>query len=282
MPPKETSTARQIASRDVASYVISSLLIAALLIAPRMPNLVPAWLMVLVCALLALCGYIVQGVTLSGAVAGFAVALSTYVVFGIPLFVALIAAFIVTSVATRAGRSRKERLAISESRGGRDGMQVLANVGLAGALAIASTAIADQSNGLFIAAALAVLASAAADTTSSEIGKAFGGTPRLITTWRRVAAGENGGITLLGSFAGIGAAIIVIAAAPFWIVPHFYWMLPAVAAACAGGVAGMFFDSLLGATLEGRWLNNDGINFLSTCFAATIADALLLFANHLH
>lgn len=282
MPPEGSRTARQSASRDVASYVISSLLVAALVIAPRMPNLVPAWLMMLICALLALCGYIVQGVTLSGAVAGFAVALSIYDTFGFSLFVALIATFILTSVATRAGRSRKERLAISESRHGRDGMQVLANVGLAAATAIASTIVADKSSGLFLTAALAVLAAAAADTTSSEIGKAFGGTPRLITDWRRVAVGESGGITLLGSLAGVGAAIIVVAAAPFWILPNFNWMLPAVAAACVGAIAGMFFDSLLGATLETRWLNNDAVNFLSTCFAAAVADGLLWVANHLH
>jgi uncharacterized membrane protein len=46
--------------------------------------------------------------------------------------------------------------------------------------------------------------------------------------------------------------------------------------ACAGGIFGLFFDSLLGATLEERgWLNNDGVNFLSTMSAAGFALALL-------
>ena len=44
----------------------------------------------------------------------------------------------------------------------------------------------------------------------------------------------------------------------------------------AGGVFGLFFDSLLGATLERRgWLNNDTVNFLSTAGAAAFALALL-------
>jgi uncharacterized membrane protein len=44
----------------------------------------------------------------------------------------------------------------------------------------------------------------------------------------------------------------------------------------AGGVFGLFFDSLLGATLERRgWLNNDGVNFLSTVSAACFALSLL-------
>jgi uncharacterized membrane protein len=45
---------------------------------------------------------------------------------------------------------------------------------------------------------------------------------------------------------------------------------------CAGGVFGLFFDSLLGATLERRdWLNNDAVNFLSTASAAVFALAVL-------
>ena len=32
----------------------------------------------------------------------------------------------------------------------------------------------------------AALAEAAADTVSSEMGQALGGTPRLITSWRKV------------------------------------------------------------------------------------------------
>jgi uncharacterized membrane protein len=38
-----------------------------------------------------------------------------------------------------------------------------------------------------------------------------------------------------------------------------------------GAIAGMLFDSLLGATLEGKLLNNDAVNFLSTASAAAVA-----------
>jgi uncharacterized membrane protein len=45
---------------------------------------------------------------------------------------------------------------------------------------------------------------------------------------------------------------------------------------CAGAVFGLFFDSLLGATLEERGLlNNDAVNFLSTIIAAGFALAML-------
>ena len=48
------------------------------------------------------------------------------------------------------------------------------------------------------------------------------------------------------------------------------------AVSCAGAVFGLFFDSLLGATLERiGWLNNDAVNFLSTASAAGSALVLL-------
>src|SRR6516165_10235143 len=99
----------------------------------------------------------------------------------------------------------------------------------------------------------------------------------MITTLRRVDPGTDGGITLAGTAAGIIAAGIV-AAAGCWALHGDVWML---AVSWAGGVFGLFFDSLLGATLErGGWLNNDGVNFLSTGSAAGFALAILTFMPH--
>jgi uncharacterized membrane protein len=44
----------------------------------------------------------------------------------------------------------------------------------------------------------------------------------------------------------------------------------------AAGVAGMTVDSLLGATIEGRFVGNQGVNLLATLAAALVGGALAL------
>lgn len=189
---------------------------------------------------------------------------------------------VLTSLATRFGRGRKERMGTAEQRHGRGAAQVAANLGLAALLATPAIrmSLADTRwlapRGLaaeaMLAVILAALAEAAADTISSELGQVLGGTPVMITTLRRVEPGTDGGITLAGTLAGIVAAGLVSAAGVLAMgASGRVWVI-----AFVGGVFGLLFDSLLGATLErARWLNNDAVNFLSTASAAAVALALV-------
>lgn len=177
-----------------------------------------------------------------------------------PLLPALLALFALTFVATRLGRSRKEATGLSESRRGRRASQIVANLGVAGLFAAAG-----HFNGC-----VAALAEAAADTVSSEIGQATGHPARLVTTGRIVPAGTDGGVTIAGTAAGLLAAAIVTAIGmahhPLWPTGGFVW---------GAAAAGLFFDSLLGATVERRgWLGNDLVNFASTLFSAVFATLL--------
>jgi uncharacterized protein (TIGR00297 family) len=171
---------------------------------------------------------------------------------------ALIALFALTFVATRYGRKRKEARGLAEARSGRRASQVVANLGVAALCAAVG----------WYAGCIAALAEAAADTVSSEIGQTLGGKAWLITTFRRVEAGQDGGVSFAGTLAGVLAAAVVVTAGS---VHHALWGVVFVAA-CAG----LLFDSLLGATVEEwGWLGNDLVNFLSTLFAAGVAWVLL-------
>ena len=227
-----------------------------------MPRLLPALLLPL---LFAVAGKAVGGVTLPGAVAGFAVAFALYYCIGPGGFVVLVAVFVATWMATRFGYSRKQRLGIAESRGGRNAGQVLANLGVSGILAVTGMFVTPE---LACLGSMEALASAAADTAGSECGEAWSDTAYLITSLRPVTAGTDGAITALGTMAGaVAAAAIAMAALWSGILA---WPLALVA-----GIAGFFgtiVDSLLGATLERRgWMNNNAVNFSSTLAAAMIA-----------
>jgi uncharacterized protein (TIGR00297 family) len=112
----------------------------------------------------------------------------------------------------------------------------------------------------FVALFMGSVASAAADTTASEIG-VTGKTPYLITTLQPVPRGTNGGVTLRGEVAAVIASAIVAVTA--WLMgvadP---WM---VVVTVIAGFIGTNVDSLVGATLEnsGR-IGNSGTNLAAT------------------
>src|SRR5215471_295635 len=135
----------------------------------------------------------------------------------------------------------------------------MANLGVAGLLlAIPTLATA-------YLPVLAALAELAAATTSSEIGSAFSVRTFLITSWKPVPPGTNGGVSLRGTAAGVLAAFITGGCgAAFGLVD--VRQLFVIAGA---GAIGMLVDSVLGATLEKRgYLNNDFVNLFSTAAAA--------------
>jgi uncharacterized protein (TIGR00297 family) len=192
----------------------------------------------------------------------------------------VLAVSLLAFISTRIGVRTKERFGSAEDRNGRTAAQVAANLGVAAIAAgdvvmswmTSSHWLARATAVPFLAVSLAALAEAAADTVSSEIGQVLGGPPRMITTLRRVEPGIDGAVSVAGTSAGILAGATV-AALGSWA---FRGNLMLFAVSCAGGVFGLFFDSLLGATLERRgWLNNDLVNFLSTASAAAFALAAL-------
>lgn len=199
----------------------------------------------------------------------------------------LLAVFLLTFVATKIGKTKKERLGTGESRRGRNAAQVVANLGMAALVATIAVSFGWDRGGpaIFVSPlTIAALAEAAADTISSEIGQVWGGQPRMFITFRRVEIGTDGGVTLLGTAAGALAATVVAAvgtlAIASWSSGGGAWDRFVFTVSVSGAIFGLLFDSLLGATLERKGLlNNDAVNFLSTAAAVAISAALgiLLF-----
>jgi uncharacterized protein (TIGR00297 family) len=231
----------------------------------------------------ALLAWIVRAATPAAALCGGLICFQLadpHLVYGWPLELlhspipALALLFLLTSLATRFRRSKKEAAGAAEPRSGRRASQVVANLGIVAFFGVLKRLHALE---LPYIAAIAALAEATADTLSSEIGQAIAGPAFLITNLRRVPPGTDGAVSLAGTFAGLlGAATIALAGLPrpFWSATPLIF-----AAIFAAAIAGLFFDSLLGATLERRgWIGNDLVNFLSTAFAAAVSYPLLSLA----
>lgn len=258
-------------SKSTGPWLIFALILAGLLAAlTRRPeqrhNVIPALLVTFPFAIFARS---IGGVTISGAAAGFLVTCVLFIAGARAMFGAVLLVFLLTYLATRFGRAGKRQLAIAERAAGRDGAQVLANVGVA-AIAAALACLTPWRAAL-LTGSIAALAEAACDTVSSETGKALAQSARVITSWRSVPAGADGAISLPGTLLGTAAAVLVGSEA----VAMNLVSLRCAAIAVVAGTLGMLFDSILGATCEcNGWLTNNAVNLISTAFAVLVAALL--------
>ncbi len=215
----------------------------------------------------AICAYLLRGVTKSGAVAGAIVTFLIFLSAGMPGFLAVLTVFVLTATATQVGYARKLQLGTAEHRTGRSAQQVFANL-LAATLVALPALFVSEARNLLMIGMCAALAEAAADTVSSELGQAFGPNAYLITNFQPAIVGSNGAISLIGTICGLLAGTIVCLAC---------WWLRLISPAgfliaLLTAILGMFFDSLLGATLERpSRLDNNSVNYLSTIFTACLA-----------
>jgi uncharacterized protein (TIGR00297 family) len=168
--------------------------------------------------------------------------------------------------------------------------QVLANGGPAALAALVARVPGWPDAALWMAASS--LAAAAADTWATGVGATAPLPPRHILSGRPVEPGTSGGVTWRGTAAAFaGAALVGLAAG---VPAH----APRLAlAATAIGVVGMLFDSVLGATIQGRfhcaacgasierrhhcggpalpagglaWLSNSGVNLVAASASALL------------
>jgi len=116
------------------------------------------------------------------------------------------------------------------------------------------------------------IATATADTMASEVGVVT--TPRLITNFKKVPPGTDGGISVVGTIAGIlGAGLIGLAAYMLGVYPD---LAKTLTIALVAGSVGCFVDSILGAMLEIKgYLNNEHVNLLATLTGALLGNVMV-------
>lgn len=203
---------------------------------------------------------------------------------GIRGYAVVMAYFIAGSAVTRLGMARKTAAGIAEKREGARGPENVWGSALAGTLCALGVWLLGQTGPaavpgansdvvqLLILGYVASFCTKLADTTASEVGKAYGKRTYLITTLRPVPAGTEGAVSLEGTLAGlIAAALIALLAASLGLISAVEVVICWVAALIATNL-----ESLIGATLQvrWRWLTNEWVNVINTLLGAGIAIAL--------
>lgn len=180
--------------------------------------------------------------TLMMGVMGFLILLLGGMKFLIPIIV-----FFVTSSALTKWLKGKSNVKPGESR---DSFQVLANGGLA--LILSCIHYLKITNLDLYPIYLGVLAVVNSDTWSTEIGSLSRTDPRSIILFKKVPKGTSGAVSMIGTIGGIlGSLAIAIIAFGF----GYSW--GTVLMVILVGSVGNLVDSILGATIEVRYLCQD-------------------------
>lgn len=240
--------------------------------------------------------YKIRALSKTGSPAAFLVGSCIYLGFGIRGLILLGIFFVTSSLwSIFKGKQKKTIEEKLEKGSQRDWIQVIANGGVA---AMAGLIFYFTKDLIWEIAFLTSIASATGDTWSSEIGPLSKKSPISVRSLKKVQAGTSGAISLLGTIAAIcGVGLITIISFLMLSIS-----LKIALIVLFFGIVGNGIDTFLGAfyqrsfrckvchleieksihcgepanlTLGQKWLNNDGVNFLS-CFVAPIL-AILTF-----
>lgn len=189
--------------------------------------------------------------TVSGGLAAFLVGFLIYglgqVGFSIPIIVFFVSSSML-SFARKRGQNLEKRV---DKSGPRNASQVFANGLLPAVLLIGWRFNPDPKWVVFF---ITALASSTADTWATEIGMLASRRPIHILNWKRIAPGESGGITWLGSFGGaLGAVALVGTAAISLARVEGIFVQVHLLALVAAAFLSQFLDSLMGATMQVRY-----------------------------
>jgi uncharacterized protein (TIGR00297 family) len=224
-------------------------------------------------AIVALLAWAAGSIDVLGALSAIAIGTVITASLGFPFFAIMAAFFVVGSLVTRVGYQRKAALGIAQERGGARGLRhAWANGGVPAFLALMAALAPPLLRDLLALAYAASVATAAADTCSSEIGKAYGRRTFLITSLRPAPPGTEGAVSLEGTLGGLVGASLVAATGA--VLGAYGWSAAALVA--VAGLLGSLAESVIGVAAERRgWMGNDLLNATNTAIGALIAVLLV-------
>lgn len=226
---------------------------------------------VILSAVLSIEAYKLQCLTKDGAVASFAVG-STAGVFGSLNAFFLLAVFVIAGFfATMRGIDRKKAQGLQEGERGERNWRNILGVGLPPVVVALMDFVYPLDPTLFAVLFISTITVAGADTIASEIGvhdpKVY-----MITTFKRVEPGVNGGVSVLGTVVSTVVSLLIAALGWFAITGGLdaTLLIPFVA-----GVVGNLMDSVFGAVLENpgyisKYTNNCSTALIGAAFGAVV------------
>lgn len=239
-------------------------------------------LVTLGCAGMSCIAYYKKLLDAPGAVIGFFIGFIIGV-FGDISWLIMLLVFLASSfAATKYKYALKKKMGVAESEKGRRTMySVLANGYIPTLIAFLSYQnpyipyFEKKIAGIMFLTALCV---AASDTLASEIG-VLSNRVYLITNFKRVERGTNGGISFLGSVVALATSLYA-AVCGWMIISLISDTLPSNSAyiilTFLLGFLGCNIDSVLGATVEDKtFMNKDRVNLVSIAISSLIAYAIM-------
>lgn len=184
-------------------------------------------------------------VDLFGFLSGVVVSIGILICMDIKFFTVFFSFVILGAIFTAYNWVKKKKAKLAEREEGRGISNVLGN-GLPPLIFALFYALFPEQNLYLLTAYICAVSALVADTASSEVGVLSKGKPIMITTFKRVEKGTDGGISPLGIFAGIIASFIIGLISFILEIGDFKIFIIAILA----GFIGNLVDSFVGATLE--------------------------------
>ncbi|CAI9088872.1 OLC1v1023320C1 [Oldenlandia corymbosa var. corymbosa] len=223
---------------------------------------------------------LISGLSLSGIAAAFLLGTLTWRSFGPSGFFLVASYFVIGTAATKVKMAQKEAQGVAEKRKGRRGPGSVIGSSAAGCVCavLSIYKIGGKAySPLWVLGFVASFCTKLSDTVSSEIGKAYGKTTYLVTTFKVVPRGTEGAVSVEGTLAGLIASALLASVA--CLVGQIN--VPEAAVCVVASQIANLGESFIGAEFQGkdgfRWLNNDAVNVINITIGSILAVVMQQF-----